>query len=422
MFRHVVNSTGMMMAARQAPAMPESKRVQSVFNKAAGRFRCGLVAAVLCLAVGACDLLPSDGPNANGMLAHASESRKADPAAVMRFALVTVDARIARDAEQFYQPVLPSVPAAFQRSATFGQAGVGDVLRVTIWEASETGLFGNDRKGTDVTVRVDPDGTVALPYAGRFPARGKRLPDIEKDIASRLAGKVVDPQVTVMVAQNVSSAASVQGDVNKPGPYPVERTDQRVLDMIALAGGTKYPPYETSLRLTRGRSTMMVPMQDLVDQPETFNVPVAAGDALLLSRKPLKFVALGAVQQPGEQIFRKSTLSMTEALGQTTGLESSRADAKGVYLFRREPVDLARRYGVQLLAEDRETVPVVYQLNLKDPQSFFAMNAFPVRPGDILYVSPAPLADAAKFFQILSGATATVAIPRTLGGNFPAGY
>ena len=49
------------------------------------------------------------------------------------------------------------------------------------------------------------------------------------------------------------------------------------------------------------------------------------------------------------------------------------------------------------------------------------MNAFPVRPGDILFVSQAPLADAAKFFQILSGATATVAIPRTLGGNFPSG-
>lgn len=338
----------------------------------------------------------------------------------MRFALVSVDARIAREAEQHYLPVLPAVPPIFQRSGDFGRAGVGDVLRVTIWEASETGLFvGRDRKGTDLTVRVDVDGTIALPYAGRFRASGRRLSEIEADIVARLGGKVVDPQVTVMVAQNVSSAASVQGEVNKPGPYSVERTDQRVLDMIAMAGGTKYPPYETSLRLTRGRSIMSVSMQDLVDQPETFNVPVAAGDALLLSRTPRKFVALGAVLQPGEQIFRKSTLNMTEALGQILGLDSTRSDAKGVYLFRREPIDLAHRYGIQLLAEDRETVPIVYQLDLKAPESFFAMNAFPVRPGDIVYVSPAPLADAAKFFQILSGATATVAIPRTLGGNFP---
>lgn len=389
------------------------------FGKGVSRW---LAAAALCGCLAACDLLPSDGPNAMGVLAHASENRKADPASVMRFALVTIDAGIARDAEQYYQPVLPTVPAVFQRPGAFGRAGVGDVLRVTIWEASETGLFtGRERKGSDVTVRVDVDGTIALPYTGRFMARDRRLSDIENDIVARLAGKAVDPQATVMVAQNVSSAASVQGEVNKPGPYPVERTDQRVLDMIALAGGTKYPPYETSLRLTRGQSTMSIQMQDLVDRPETFNVPVAAGDALLLSRRPQKFVALGAVLQPGEQIFRKIPLSMTDALGQSVGLEASRADAKGVYLFRREPVDLARRYGVQLLAEDRETVPIVYQLNLKDPQSFFAMNAFPVRPGDILFVSQAPLADAQKFFQILSGATATVAIPRTLGGNFPSG-
>lgn len=414
----------MAVAACHVTNVLEVKRVHSMITQTVGPFRWVLIpgcAAAFCLALGACDLLPSDGPSANGMLAHASERRQGDPAAVMRFALVTVDARIARDAEEFYHPVLPSVPPAFQQPGTFGRAGVGDVLRVTIWEASDTSLFGTDRKGADVTVRVEPDGTIALPYAGRFSARGKQLSDVEKEIASRLASKALDPQVTVMVAQNVSNAASVQGDVNKPGPYPVERANQRILDMLALAGGTKYPAYETSLRLTRGHSIMSLRMQELVDRPEIFNVLVSAGDAIFLSRKPLKFVALGAVQAPGEQIFRTSTLSMTDALGQTIGLESSRADAKGVFLFRRESVELARRYGIQLLAEDRETVPIVYQLNLKDPQSFFAMNAFPIRPGDILYVSPAPLADAAKFFQILSGATATIAIPRTLGGNFPAG-
>lgn len=378
-------------------------------------------ALALCAGVTSCDLLPSDGPNADGMLAHAAERRKADPAAVMRFALVTIDASVARDAAQYYQVALPTVPAAFRRTGLFGRADVGDVLRVTIWEASDTGLFGRDRKGVDVTVRVEVDGTVALPYAGRFTARAKRLSEIEKDIVARLADKTVDPQATVMVVQNVSSAVSVQGDVNKPGPYPVERTDQRLLDMIALAGGTKYPPFETSLRVTRGNSTMALTMQDLIDQPEVLNVSVAAGDALLLSRRPQKFVAFGAVLQPGEQIFRKFTMTLTDAMGQMVGLDASRADAKGVYLFRREPIALARQYGVQLLPEDRVTVPIVYQLNLKDPQSYFAMNSFPVKPDDIVYVSQAPLADAAKFFQILSGVSGTVAIPRTLGGNFPGG-
>jgi hypothetical protein len=44
-----------------------------------------------------------------------------------------------------------------------------------------------------------------------------------------------------------------------------------------------------------------------------------------------------------------------------------------------------------------------------------------MQPNDILYVSPAPLSEASRFFQILSGATSTVAIPRTLLGNYPSG-
>lgn len=370
--------------------------------------------------VAGCDLLPSDGPSANAMLATSSFSKKVDPNAVMRFALVGIDARITRDCEQFYQPVASTVPDAFQRSGSFGQVGVGDVLRVTIWEPGE-GLFGKDQRGTDITVRVDVDGTISLPYTGRFPVTGRRLSQIESTIVSKLEGQAVQPQATVMIAENGSSSASVQGDVVKPGPYPVAKGNERVLDMVAMAGGAKFPPYESSVRLTRGRSTMSFMMQELIDQPETFNVPVAAGDAVLVTQRLQKFIALGAVAQPGEQIFRKSQLTLADGLGQAFGLDSQRSDAKGVYLFRREPVELARRYGVPLLEEDRDTVPIVYQLDLKDGKSFFVMNQFPIRPNDIVFVSTAPLAEAARFFQILSGATATVAIPRTLGGNFPSG-
>lgn len=391
-----------------------------------GRFAWGLTArgaAVLGLsiAIPGCSLLPSDGPNSNEMLARASINKKADPKEVTRFALVGIDARIAADAEQFYLPTTGSVPAEFRGAGAFGLVGIGDVLRVTIWEAGDAGLFSRDRKGTDVTVRVDVDGTMALPYAGRFPVAGKRLSDIEAVIVSRLTGQAVQPQATVLVADNVSSSASVQGEVLKPGLYPVAKANQRILDMIAMAGGAKYPPYETAVRLTRGRATLGTNLQDVIDLPDKFNVSIAAGDALLLSRKLQKFLALGAVVQPGEQVFRKETLTLSDGLGQVLGLDPARSDATAVYLFRREPISLATRYGIPLLAEDRDTVPIVYQLDMKDAKSFFVMNRFPLRPNDILFVSAAPLAEAARFFQILSGATGTVAIPRTLLGNYPSG-
>ncbi|MGE0576370.1 MAG: polysaccharide biosynthesis/export family protein [Reyranella sp.] len=392
-----------------------------LISLAAGQLVGRITVALGVGAIGAgCDLLPSDGPSTNAMLASSSFSKKADPTAVMRFALVSIDARITRDCEQFYHPVASTVPDAFQKGGDFGQVGVGDVLHVTIWEPGE-GLFGRDQKGESITVRVDVDGTISLPYAGRFAVAGRRLSQIESTIVSRLEGQAIQPQATVMIADNASSSASVQGDVIKPGPYPVTRGNLRVLDMIAMAGGAKFAPYESAVRLTRGRSTMSIMLEEVIDQPEIFNVPVAAGDSLLLTQKLKKFIALGAVALPGEQIFRKSRLTLSDGLGQAMGLDAQRSDAKGVYLFRREPVELARRYGVPLLEEDRDTVPIVYQLDLKDGKSFFAMSQFPVRPNDIVFVSTAPMAEAARFFQILSGATATVAIPRTLGGNFPSG-
>jgi polysaccharide export outer membrane protein len=384
-----------------------------------------LLALVLGLAGTGCDLLPSDGPNANGMLSHASGSLKSDAAstAVTRYVLVSINARIADLAIQFYQPAAEAPPALFQKaSGAFGGVGVGDVLRVTIWEQGDVGLFvGRDRKSTDVTVRVDTDGTIALPYAGRFPVAGRRLADVEATIVQRLQGQAAQPQATVIVMENVASSVSVQGEVNKPGPYPIAKANQHVLDAIAMAGGAKYPVYETLVSVTRGRAKMQAYLQDVIDKPDIFNVPVSAGDAVLLTRKQQKFLAFGAVAQPGEQAFRKETLKLSDGLGQVLGLDPTRSDAKGIYLFRREPLELARRYGLQPLAEDQGTMPIVYQLDLKDPKSFFAMTSFPLEPNDILFVSTAPLSEASRFFQILSGATNTVAIPRTLLGNYPGG-
>jgi polysaccharide export outer membrane protein len=162
-------------------------------------------------------------------------------------------------------------------------------------------------------------------------------------------------------------------------------------------------------------------MQDVIDQPDTYNVAISAGDAVLLTRKQQKFLAFGAVAQPGEQVFKKETLKLSDGLGQVMGLDAQRSDAKGVYLFRREPLDLARRYGLQPLAEDQGSMPIVYKLDLKDPKTYFTMTTFPLQPGDIMFVSTAPLSEASRFFQILSGATNSVAIPRTLFTNFPSG-
>src|SRR6185437_7758504 len=196
--------------------------------------------------ISGCDLLPSDGPSANNILAGAAQRRKADPANAPRFALVSVDSKIASEVDQFYQPQLAAPAASFSHSPAFGRLGIGDLLRVTIWEANggSPGLFAPDGKGagTEVDIRVDSDGKVSIPYAGRIDAAGHTVASLEGAIEASLKGKAVEPRATVFVAEPVSSSVSVQGEVTKPGLVPLVRPGQRILDAVAGAGGSKYPP------------------------------------------------------------------------------------------------------------------------------------------------------------------------------------
>ena len=383
-----------------------------------------LVLALPALGIASCDLLPSDGPNANYVLAGAIEKKKADPAAAVQFALVAIDSKIAAEVDRFYQSPPITLPAAFRRNPGFGIVGVGDTLHVTIFESASTasGVFSQAGKGgaPELTVRVDADGMITIPYAGRIQVSGRNIAAIEKAIERGIADQVVEPRVMVFVAESISSVVSVQGEVAKSGFVPLVKPDVRILDVIALSGGSKFPAYETNVRLTRGRATIDVGLQTIIDQPDVYNVKVDGGDALLLTRTIRKFIALGAVVRPGDQVFLKGSILLSDALGQVVGLDAQRSDAKAIYLFRKEPAELAQRCGIALSAGDRNFVPVVYQLDLKDPKNFFVLSSFPVRPNDILYVSSAPLADVSKFMQILAGASGAVAIPRTLTTNFPA--
>ena len=46
-------------------------------------------------------------------------------------------------------------------------------------------------------------------------------------------------------------------------------------------------------------------------------------------------------------------------------------------------------------------VPVVYRVDLRNPNSFFVMQSFPISNKDVLYVSNAPAAELQKFLNLV---------------------
>ena len=71
------------------------------------------------------------------------------------------------------------------------------------------------------TVQVAADGTLSLPLLGTISAMGLSSTELAQKIGNGLRGRYVrDPQVTVGV-DTVSQTITVDGEVSKPGLYPV---------------------------------------------------------------------------------------------------------------------------------------------------------------------------------------------------------
>ena len=100
----------------------------------------------------------------------------------------------------------------------------------------------------------------------------------------------------VVVTKSVTNAATVSGEVVSGSRVPLSVNGDRLLDLIALAGGAKAPVYETFVRLSREGVTATIPMETLVSDPAE-NIYAWPGDVLTLVRIPQTFSVFGATGQ-----------------------------------------------------------------------------------------------------------------------------
>ncbi len=87
-------------------------------------------------------------------------------------------------------------------------------------------------------VQVDAAGRLSFPLAGVIEAAGKTPGEIESELVRRLQqGFVRNPQVTVNMKETVSRVVTVDGQVRKPGRYPVVGR-MTLMGAVATAEGT----------------------------------------------------------------------------------------------------------------------------------------------------------------------------------------
>ena len=270
--------------------------------------------------------------------------------------------------------------------------GAGDMVDVSIWEAAPAMLFGvpmdegggvAPRATTLPSQMVPADGVITVPFTGRVQAAGRTPHEVENAIQKALARQGNRPQVLVRIGKPAAQDVSVVGEVNASVRMPLTARGERLLDAIAAAGGLKMPAEKATLQLARGGEVHTVPLETVIRDPRQ-NVVLMPRDVVTAYYQPLGFTALGAVSKAGEVSFEATGLSLAQALGRVGGLQDSRANATGVFLFRSEPDG-----------------PVVYRLDAGQPEAFLAMREFQMRDKDILYVANAPLAELKKFMEIV---------------------
>lgn len=360
------------------------------------------LAVIMCVGLGGCAGVPSDGPSATDLNLAATEAKAAQ-------GLPDVHVLVTLDAEALAR-INAAVPRSFAhdfkgiwRASGKQLIGIGDRLTVNVWEPSPDGVFSTaESRQTSLRSVVEDDGKVYIPYIGRVPAARKSVESLRSAIERGLSGKAVEPQVQVLLEDNQASSVVVMGDVTAPGQLQLPAPGLRLLEAIARAGGTRGPTYETLATVTRGDRSQSLRLGDVARIPGN-NIWLWPGDTVLVLHQPRSFSAFGAVRTSGLMHFKSETMSLAEALAQAGGLNDRRADAGGIFLMRFEERELAQ----WLIDTGRGTAapganapgmtPVIYRLDFDDPRALFIAQGLLMRDKDVLYVANHPMAELNKF-------------------------
>ena len=363
-----------------------------------------LRAAALGLPLAGCASLPSNGPTA-GRILHQVRS----PTNTMGYQIIDINPDTMR--------AIPTPPASINTLDPFaGELDaqrsdvihVGDTLSVSIFEVGVS-LFGAP-VSTDaptanaqrIGIVVDDEGRIRLPYVGPLSVAGRTPEEVQGEIETQLRGLSQHPQALVLVVESVQNSIYVSGAITKPGRIRLSAARERLLDAIALSGGPSVDIEDADILLVRGNRTGRIRLSDLRAQ-DAANIILAPGDRIQILKDPRTFSVFGATDKVSQIPFATHSVSLSDAIARSAGPSDSRADPRNVFLFRYE-----------IAAGASGEKPVIYHLDMMNPQSYFLAQRFVIQNGDVLYFSNSRANAAAKFINLLNQLVSPAVTARVL--------
>lgn len=301
--------------------------------------------------------------------------------------------------------------AAVQRSASSQvnfptvwdyNVGAGDVLSIIVFDHPELTLpAGPERSAAESGFRVQRDGTFFYPFVGQVLASGRSLEDIRGELTSRLSNYISQPQIEVAVVAFNSQRVVVTGEVAAPNQQRLTMQPLTLIEAINAAGGLTDAADTKHVFLQRRGQGVVVNLQDFLSRGVQNSNPVLrSGDVVTVPEiVQTQAYILGEITDPSVVDLTTEPVSLTKALAMQGGLERTRADARGIFVFRQ--------------AVDRT---IVYQLDIGSPVAFLIGTDFYLQPDDVVYVTTSRLQRwNDTISRLLPSVTAITAVDRAAG-------
>jgi polysaccharide export outer membrane protein len=162
--------------------------------------------------------------------------------------------------------------------------------------------------------------------------------------------------------------------------------------------------------LERDGRRALSPFGALVYEPAN-NVYIHPNDILYVYREPQTYLTFGALGTQQQLPFGAWRITLAEAVAKAGGLQDAAADPASVFLYRGETRDVAEAMGVDTSKFQGPIIPIIYNINFRNPGSYFLATTFEMRNKDVIHVSNSVSVEATKFMTYLRLINATVNDP-----------
>jgi polysaccharide export outer membrane protein len=385
--------------------------------------RCSL-ALLLGLSLADCSMLPAAAPTTVELKNSLNDSE-------VEYNLVNVDERVAGILHEYRGPTFG---ARYKNNHYRPDNALrpGDIIGITIFEIGSAG----SAPGSTTSVQqagsfsgpttvippqiIEKDGTIMLPFVGRIKAAGRNPGQLGQQIQKLLEGKAVEPQVIVTLNTSVANVATVGGDVGSPRPVPLSLRGERLLDVIATAGGTKHEAYDEYVSVVRKGHVETVLLQTIVTNSAE-NIVVQPNDQVYLTYYPRTFAVLGAAAKVSQYTFDTAKVTLAEAVARAGGPVDTTGDPAGIYLFRYEPAFIAEKVlgkevavsalaeakpgEAQLVSKTPNFVPILYRVDFRAAAGYFLSQDIEMRDKDVVLLTNAEGTQLQKLLTAVRGFT-----------------